>query len=60
MRLHPPVSEEEAYAWLLARAREVWGAARAVELDASLRSLASALAALSGAVLPDELEPLFP
>jgi hypothetical protein len=61
MRLHPEVSEEEARAWLAQQvAREAPESAAEPELDAMIRSVAEAMAAISRIVLPDDLEPLFP
>lgn len=60
MRLHPAVSEAEAYLWLKAQAAGTWGAERVVDLEESLTRLAGAMAAVSAVELEDELEPLFP
>lgn len=61
MRLHPEVSQEEAYEWLKEQVeRDGPFEGRAEELEAALRSFAEAMAAISRVVLPDELEPLFP
>lgn len=60
MRLHPPVTEEEAFAFLKNQAIALWGAESARELEAALKALAGALAAVSAAELPEGLEPLFP
>jgi hypothetical protein len=61
MRLHPSIAEDEAYSWLKQEIeRDGPVDASAEDLDAMLRSFAEAMAAISGVVLPDELEPLFP
>jgi hypothetical protein len=59
MRLHPAITEEEAYIWLRRQVLED-GATEDAALEESLRSMAEAMAAISQVVLPDELEPLFP
>ena len=60
MRLYPPVSTDEAYAYLSTQAKASWGEERLTELDENLKSLAEAMAIISSVDLPDELEPLFP
>jgi hypothetical protein len=60
MKLHPAVSDEEAYQWLKDRAGEAWGVDRVPGFEDSLRLLSAAMAAVSAAVLPDDVEPLFP
>jgi hypothetical protein len=61
MRLHPPITEEEARAWLKEQVlRDDPALAEDPELDTAVQSLAEAMAAISRVVLPDELEPLFP
>lgn len=66
MRLHPEISEEEAYRWLreqLEREGPPLGETSKEseeERESALRSFAEAMAAISKVVLPDELEPLFP
>ena len=60
MRLHPPVTEEEALRWLLEQAIDRWGGARAQELETMLRPIAEAMAAVSAAPIPMEVEPLWP
>lgn len=60
MRLHPPVSHEEALQWLLRQAVDAWGDARKDELEQMLAPLAEAMAAVSAAQVPDEVEPLWP
>jgi hypothetical protein len=61
MRLHPEVTEEEAYNWLKREVAED-GTVEATDeaLETTLRSFAEAMAAISRVVLPDELAPLFP
>jgi hypothetical protein len=61
MRLHPEVTENEAYDWLKREVAEDGRAEAANEaLEPTLRLFAEAMAAISRVVLPDELEPLFP
>lgn len=60
MRLHPPVTTDEAYAWLKGQAASTWGEDRAGELDENLKTMAEAMALISAVELPDDLEPLFP
>jgi hypothetical protein len=59
-RLQPPLSKDEALAWLREQAAAAWGKARLEALENGLRLNAEAMAAVSAAELPDELEPLFP
>jgi hypothetical protein len=56
MRLTPAVTEEEALEWLTAEALARWGEISG-ELAAALRSLARAMAAVSSASLPEDVEP---
>ena len=60
MRLHPPVSTEEALTWLTAQAKMTWGEERLPELSENLAAIAEAMAIISAVDLPDDLEPLFP
>lgn len=60
MRLYPPVTTEEAKAWLTAQAVATWGPAKTSELGSDLETLAEAMSLISAVELPDELEPLFP
>lgn len=60
MRLHPPVSTEEALTWLTAQAQMTWGEERLPELSDNLAAIAEAMAIISAVDLPDDLEPLFP
>lgn len=60
MRLHPAVTETEAYAWLKAQVEHLAPNAQIEDLETTLQQLASDIAALSSVVLPDEVEPLFP
>ena len=59
-RLQPPISKEEALAWLRDQAIAAWGRERLEALENGLRLTAEAMAAVSAAELPDDLEPLFP
>ncbi len=60
MRLSPPVSEEEALRWLLQQAEAEWGNEREDELRRMLQPIAEAMAAVSAAPVPDEVEPQWP
>ena len=64
MRLHPAITEAEAYNWLKAQVMEESGVegedGEDGELQAALGSFAEAMAAISRTILADELEPLFP
>jgi len=61
MRLHPSVSQQEAYDWLKAQAATQPEAATPTpELEEALRAMAEAMAAVSATVLPDDIEPHFP
>jgi hypothetical protein len=60
VRLHPSVSEDEAYAWLREQVEAMKLAEPPTDLEDALRSAAEAMAALSSTVLPDEQEPRFP
>jgi hypothetical protein len=58
MRLHPAVTVDEAFDWLKLQAKLTWGEELTPELEASLRPLAEAMAAVSATVLPETVEPL--
>jgi hypothetical protein len=60
MRLHPAVSEQEAYDWLVTQAVAAWGAQYLEGMEAQLRTCAAAMALISATPLSDELDPLFP
>ena len=60
MRLHPSVTEPQAYEWLRDQAAKLVDDAQLAAADDELRSLALAMAAISQTVLPDDLEPRFP
>lgn len=60
MRLHPSLTEDEAYDWLKARADELGLEEMTGELEEELKLFAEAMAAIGSVVLPDDLEPLFP
>ncbi len=60
MRLHPQVSPEEAFIWLKAQAEQQAPHERPEVLEAALKPMAESMAAISGVVLPDDVEPLFP
>lgn len=60
MRLHPPVSEEEALEWLRAQVVEAAKDQPPEEIEATLKIYAEAMAAVSAYEVPDDVEPLFP
>jgi hypothetical protein len=60
MRLHPEVSSAEALGWLTREAMTSFDVPDTPELQAALQPLADAMAAVSGVVVPDELEPRVP
>jgi hypothetical protein len=60
MRLHPQVTEDEVYAWLKTEAAPQATTLEPDVVEAALKSMAEAMAAISGMVLPDDVEPLFP
>jgi hypothetical protein len=60
MRLHPEVSSAEALGWLTREATASFDVPDTPELQAALKPLADAMAAVSAVVLPDELEPRVP
>jgi hypothetical protein len=61
MRLHPEVTQDEAYNWLKEQvAQESAPTKMEKELEPVLRQTAEAMAVISRFVLPDDLEPMFP
>ena len=60
MRLHPGVSSEEAFGWLMREARTSFDVPESPELQTALTPLAEAMAAVSAVVVPDDLEPQVP
>lgn len=60
MRLHPPVTKEEALKFLQERTAEVWGEDKVAELEKALTALAEAMAAISMAEIPEITEPFAP
>ncbi len=60
MRLYPAVTEEEAFVYLKSQAVALWGADSELEMENGLKSLAQAMAAISAADIPEDVEPLFP
>ena len=60
MRLHPPVSRDEALAWLSSQAQASFDMPDTPQLREALTPLAEAMAAVSAEIVPDELEPEFP
>ncbi len=59
MRLHPAVSADEAYAWLVGQAVAAWGQEYIAGMETQLRQCASAMALISATPLDDEIDPLF-
>ena len=59
MRLYPPVTKDEAFAFLMSQATALWGAQAAKDMEAQLERLAESMAAVSAVQLPENLEPLF-
>ena len=60
MRLHPPVSVDEARQWLLGQAQATFGVAPSPDMEKAIEPFAEAMAAVSAIELPDDLEPAFP
>jgi hypothetical protein len=60
MRLHPPVSVEEAEAWLKQEVTGLVGDQPSPAITAEIRSLAETLSAISHFDIPQEIEPRFP
>ena len=60
VRLHPAVTQAEAYAWLKNQVDRLPANARPEALDAELLELAEAMASISHVAVPDEIEPLWP
>ena len=58
MRLYPPVTKEEALAFLTNQAAESWGADAAKEMQTQLGNFAEAMAAVSAIRIKDDVEPL--
>ena len=58
LRLKPPVSTEEALAWLKTQAVSTWGVEDTPDLDVLLTAMAESMAAVSAANIPEEIEPL--
>ena len=58
MRLKPPVSVEEAHAWLKDQAVVTWGIEMTPELEEVLLPTAESMAALGAMDIPDDVEPL--
>lgn len=59
MRLHPKVTKDEALTVLTNQAIALWGAEAARAMETQLRSLAEAMAAVSAAEVPEDVEPLY-
>ena len=60
MRLHPPVTKDEALKFLQDRTAEVWGEDKVIELEKALIALAEAMAVISRAEIPETTEPFAP
>ena len=60
MRLHPPVTPDEAYEWLKDQVKRLPPSAQPEALEGQLRQLAADMAAISAIVVPDDVEPMFP
>lgn len=60
MRIYPPVTPEEAQAWLTAQAAAAWGVEAVAGLADDIAAMAEAMSGVSSVQLPDDLEPLFP
>ena len=58
MRLKPAVSTAEALEWLKVQAVDTWGVAATPDLETVLKPTAEAMAAISAAEVPEEIEPL--
>jgi hypothetical protein len=60
MRLQPAITEEDAYVWLKEQAEREDSGGWTEDLETNLHAFAKAMAAISRATVPDEVEPLFP
>jgi hypothetical protein len=60
MRLYPPVSSEEAVAFLTREAVISWGASRISDLADEIARVGKDIAAVSEVTIDDGTEPLFP
>ena len=58
MRLKPPITFEEALAWLTAQAVGAWGVDETEELKQQLTPMAHNMVAISAAEVPADTEPL--
>jgi hypothetical protein len=59
MRLKPAVSVDEAANWLATQASVAWGVEITPELIRTLTPMAEAMAAISAADVPPDIEPMF-
>ena len=59
VRLKPPVSQDQATAFLTQSANLSWGEAVADELAPILEGIARSMETVSALDIPDEIEPLF-
>ncbi len=57
MRLKPPVQVSDALDYLIAQAYSAWGLPATDELKAALTPAAEAMAAISAAAIPADMEP---
>jgi hypothetical protein len=60
VRIHPPVTKDEAAQWLTAQASAAYGEEAAAALADDIGIFAEAMAVVSSVPLPDDLEPLYP
>lgn len=59
VRLKPPVSQDQAAAFLTQSAKLAWGDAVASELEPLLEGIARSMETVSALDIPDDIEPLF-
>lgn len=59
VRLKPPVSQEQAAAFLTQSAKVAWGETVAYDLAPLLESIAKSMEIVSALEIPDDVEPLF-
>ena len=61
MRLHPAVTQDEAHRWLKEQVERMLPAGNPpADLEDTLRQFAEAMAIVSAADVPDDVEPMFP
>lgn len=59
MLLYPPLNKDKALAFLTDQATVLWGADVAKDMKVQLETFAEAMAAVSAANVPVEVEPLY-